>query len=106
MASFIRYLLPSIAPTEAITLVPDSQVLVGSSQDEARIENSAGTRNVCVKPPSRGKILGGIGIDSTARRRARHTTWECEECNVPLCKDGICWEEYHNTRRKQAVATP
>ena len=40
-------------------------------------------------------IGGGSGGGSGGRFRGSRTNWGCDACNIPLCKIGDCWDQWH-----------
>jgi hypothetical protein len=30
------------------------------------------------------------------RKRGKQTTWACLQCQLPLCRDGFCWDRHHH----------
>ena len=47
------------------------------------------------RKPEKRKALGEISANQGPRKRPRSTVYGCKACNIPLCKEGPCWDEYH-----------
>jgi hypothetical protein len=50
-----------------------------------------------VRKPEKRKALGEITANQGSRKRPRSSIYGCKACDVPLCKEGPCWDEYHNS---------
>lgn len=51
---------------------------------------------VCPSSPLKKRaILGETDLNTPVRKRRRRTTYGCSHCKVALCKDGRCWDIYH-----------
>jgi len=48
-----------------------------------------------VRKPEKRKALGEISGNQRVSKRPRSTVYGCKACDVPLCKEGPCWDEYH-----------
>ena len=48
-----------------------------------------------VRKPEKRKALGEISANQGPRKRPRSTIYGCKACDIPLCKEGPCWDEYH-----------
>jgi hypothetical protein len=51
-----------------------------------------------VRKPEKRKALGEISANQGPRKRPRSTIYGCKACDIPLCKEGPCWDEYHKNR--------
>jgi hypothetical protein len=47
------------------------------------------------RKPEKRKALGEISANQGPRKRPRSTVYGCKACDIPLCKEGTCWDEYH-----------
>jgi len=47
------------------------------------------------RKPEKRKALGEISANQGPRKRPRSTVYGCKACDIPLCKEGPCWDEYH-----------
>jgi hypothetical protein len=47
------------------------------------------------RKPEKGKALDEISTNEGAQKRPRSTIYGCKACDIPLCKEGPCWDEYH-----------
>jgi hypothetical protein len=51
-----------------------------------------------VQKPEKRKALGEISGNHCVSKRPWSTVYSCKACDVPLCKEGLCWDEYHRNR--------
>jgi hypothetical protein len=47
------------------------------------------------EPSKKRKALEEISTNQRPQKRARATVYGCKACDIPLCKEGPCWEAYH-----------
>ena len=48
----------------------------------------------------RRRILEEITPNLGDNKRGKRTTFGCDTCDIPICKDGSCWAAYHNSINK------
>ena len=53
-----------------------------------------------VATPKRRRILEDITPNLDGNKRGKRTTFGCDTCDIPICKDGPCWAAYHNSINK------
>ena len=42
-------------------------------------------------------VLGEIKPNARLNPKPREVRWGCKQCQVALCKEGMCWSRYHST---------
>ena len=47
------------------------------------------------RKPEKHKALSEISANQVPRKQPRSTIYGCKACDIPLCKEGPCWDEYH-----------
>ena len=47
------------------------------------------------RKPEKRKALGEVSANQVPRKRPRSTIYGCNACDIPLCKEGPCWDEFH-----------
>ena len=52
------------------------------------------------RTPKRRRILREITPNLGGNKRGKRTTFGCDTCDIPICKDGPCWAAYHNSINK------
>ena len=47
------------------------------------------------RQPKKGSILGEISQNMRHYSKTRESIYGCQACDVPLCKEGPCFDQYH-----------
>ncbi len=47
--------------------------------------------------PRKRQVLDEITPNLGGSGRGKRSTFGCDICDIPLCKDGPCWAAYHNS---------
>jgi hypothetical protein len=46
--------------------------------------------------PRKRVVLGQISPNLSEKRPRKTSVYGCRECNIPLCKEGLCFDQYHS----------
>jgi len=47
------------------------------------------------REPNRGRILGELSLNTRNFQRPKASYFGCLACDVALCRDGPCFEQFH-----------
>ena len=47
--------------------------------------------------PRKRQVLGEITSKLGGSGRGKRSTFSCDICDIPLCRNGPCWAAYHNS---------
>jgi len=61
-------------------------------------ENCRGCKEIglTVRPRKR-QVLGETTPNLGGSKRRKRSTFDCDICDIPLCRNGPCWAAYHNS---------
>ena len=88
------------------TLCPDT----GDQAEEPAIEHQRvhqGKKGMCkgcrligrARDSNKRRVLGEISLNTRWNGRAKESVYGCSACEVALCRDGGCFEQYHNNHQ-------